>query len=126
VLVFEAVALSTVAFMPQSHNLIANSLISFVCGIQLEMFQKIINTSVATTMCIGNFRLFIHNALEYLYKKDKESIKKSLLYISVISVFVIGAVIGSFLIESAAEFAIMGSSAVLILSAIIYFFAKGE
>ncbi len=121
VLVFEAIALSAVAFIPQSHNLIANSLISFVCGIQLEMFQRIINTSVATTMCIGNFRLFVHNALDYLYKKDKESIKKSLLYISVIFVFVLGAVIGSFLIEFFAEFAIIGSSAVLILSAIIFF-----
>lgn len=121
VLVFEAFALFTVVFIPQSHNLIANSLISFVCGIQLEMFQKIINTSVATTMCIGNFRLLIHNGLEYLYKKDRNSIKKSFLYISVIIFFVFGAVMGSFLIETVAEFAIIGSSVALIISAIIFF-----
>lgn len=119
-LIFEALALSAVSFIPTSYNLIANSLISFVCGVQLEMFQKIINTSIATTMCIGNFRLFIQNGLEYLYGKNKESIKKSLLYISVISVFVLGAVLGSFLIEYASEFAIVGSSAVLLVAAVIF------
>lgn len=126
ILIFEALTLSAVAFIPQRYNLIANSLISFVCGIQLEIFQKIINTSVATTMCIGNFRLFIHNGLEYLYKKDKSSAKRSLLYISVISAFIIGAVVGSFLIECSSELAIIGSSAVLIISAIIYLFTNQQ
>lgn len=124
IILFEAAVLSTTAFIPQSRNLIANSLISFVCGIQLEMFQKIMETPVATTMCIGNFRLFIHNGLDYLYNKDKKAIARSLLYLLVILSFVFGAIIGSFLIDIFSELAIMGSSAVLILSAIIFLCIK--
>lgn len=52
----EAVILAAVAFIPLTQNILANSLISFACGIQVESFRKIRGNGIATTMCIGNIR----------------------------------------------------------------------
>lgn len=52
--VTEAIILVIVSFFPQSHNLLANSLTSLACGIQVETFRKIHGNGIATTMCIGN------------------------------------------------------------------------
>ena len=54
--VAEAIILTIVSFLPQSHNLLANSLTSLACGIQVESFRKIHGNGIATTMCIGNLR----------------------------------------------------------------------
>lgn len=126
ILIFEAVILFSVSFFSQDNNLLANSLISFACGIQLEMFQQIKGVAVATTMCIGNFRLFIHNGLSYAFNKDKVTIRKAILYITVISIFVVGAIIGSYLIDFLKERAILGSSAVLLLAALFTLINKNQ
>ena len=52
----EAVVLLSVMFIPQSLNLLANSLTSLVCGAQVESFRKVNGLGAATTMCIGNLR----------------------------------------------------------------------
>ncbi len=126
ILIFEAAILFSASFFSQDNNLLANSSISFACGIQLEMFQQIKGVAVATTMCIGNFRLFIHNGLSYAFNKDKVAIHKALLYITVILIFVIGAIIGSFLIDFLNERAILGSSAVLLLAAVFTLINKNQ
>ena len=71
--VAEAIILTIVSFLPQSHNLLANSLTSLACGIQVESFRKIHGNGIATTMCIGNLR----SGTEYLHvlpdKKKRSS-----------------------------------------------------
>ena len=49
---FEAAVLFLVAWFPQSANLLANSLVSLACGVQVETFRKIDDARVATTMCM--------------------------------------------------------------------------
>ncbi|MEG2751513.1 MAG: YoaK family protein [Anaerorhabdus sp.] len=55
-IVTEAMILLLVGFLPQELNLVANSLISLVCGLQIESFKKIRGLGAATTMCVGNLR----------------------------------------------------------------------
>ena len=61
---FEAIILFAVSFMPQNINLLANSLTSLACGIQVESFRKIHGNGIATTMCIGNLRSGTQKALQ--------------------------------------------------------------
>ena len=45
-----AIVLAGVCFIPVSLNLLANSLTSLACGIQVESFRKIHGNGIATTM----------------------------------------------------------------------------
>ncbi|EPX8801780.1 YoaK family protein [Listeria monocytogenes] len=103
----EVVILIGVAFIPLDHNLIANSLISFVCGIQVESFRKMHGRGIATTMCIGNLRSATQNLCDYFEYQEKQYLRNSLLYFTVILSFIIGAVVGNFFIQLFAQYAIL-------------------
>lgn len=90
--ILEAIILCIVCPIPISYNLVANSLISLVCGMQLEGFNEIYGHKIATTMCIGNLK----NTVEHLCAGRWA---QSLLYFWTIISFVIGAVIGSIVIR---------------------------
>ncbi|MDR1841982.1 MAG: DUF1275 domain-containing protein [Holophagales bacterium] len=120
VVLVEALLFFYVAFIPQSLNLLANSLISLACGAQVESFRKIRNTGVempiATTMCIGNLRSGVHAMLEYRLTKDKIAFKKGLFYFAVIAGFAFGAICGNFLIGFGGEKAILASGLVMLIA----------
>ena len=121
----EALVLFVVCFFPQSMNLAANSLTSLACGIQVESFRKIHGNGIATTMCIGNLRSATQHMCSYANTKDKEYIKKGLLYYGIIFFFVIGAVIGNACVEMFAEKALLIASAILAV-AFVMMFVDGE
>lgn len=123
---FEAAVLSGVCFMPQSANLLANSLISLACGIQLESFGKIRGRAIATTMCIGNLRLATENLCAWIDRREPSSIAKAALYYGIIVCFVIGAVIGNFAVKLVGEFALMLCSAILVVVFILMFIEERE
>lgn len=118
---FEAVILFAVSFMSQDMNLLANSLTSFACGIQVESFRKIHGNGIATTMCIGNLRSGTQNLCEYLHTKQGKFIRKGLLYYGIILCFVLGAVIGNICVRIAAEHAIRLASVILIFAFLMMF-----
>ena len=120
VLLLEALGLGCTAFLPQSCNAIANATISFVCGIQLESFQRTAGCAAATTMCVGNLRLAVHFAMEYLYARRREDLRKMLVYLLIILAFIAGAVAGDQLIRLFGERAIWGSSAALMLCVFLW------
>lgn len=111
----ELILFVAVAFIPQSSNNIANALISLACGIQLEAFGVIHANNVATTMCIGNLRSAIDNALDFCVNKEKPALKKAGIYAAVIAAFVLGAVAGSALIDAVGAYAILGSAVIVAL-----------
>lgn len=111
----EAIILFLVSFFPQSLNLPANAFTSLACGIQVEAFRKIHGNSIATTMCIGNLRGGTHNLYEYFHTKNKTRLENSLIYYSIILFFILGAVIGNFMIKIFHERAILGCFAMLLL-----------
>ena len=118
---FEGIILVGVAFIPLDMNLIANSLTSFACGIQVESFRKIRGNGIATTMCIGNLRSGTQNLCNFIRKKDKEDFKKAVLYYGIIVCFVTGAVIGNFFIHMFHERAILCCSVVLFFAFFLMF-----
>ena len=118
---FEALILATVSFMPHNMNLLANSLTSLTCGIQVESFRKIHGNGIATTMCIGNLRSATQNLCSYFYTKEKGHLEKGLLYYGIIFCFVIGAVIGNAFIKIFHEKAILCCSVMMFLAFILMF-----
>lgn len=121
----EAVILTVVAFIPLTQNIIANSLISFACGIQVESFRKIRGNSIATTMCIGNIRSGTQHLCQYMHSRDKEHLVSAALYYGIIGCFVMGAVIGNFFIGIWHEKSIICSSVLLVVS-FVFMFIDGE
>ncbi len=117
----EAIILFFVAFIPTEVNLFANSLISLVCGIQVESFRKIHGRALATTMCLGNLRSGTQNMYEFARYRNREKLKSSMIYYGVIFFFIIGAVLGNFAVRVFETKAILFSSALLVVSFIIMF-----
>ena len=121
----EAVILLSVSFIPQDFNLVANALTSLACGIQVESFRKIHGNGIATTMCIGNLRSATQHMCSYANTKDKEYIKKGLLYYGIIFFFVIGAIIGTVCKSQMSATSLLIASAILAV-AFVMMFVDGE
>lgn len=117
----EAVILAGVGFIPQSMNLLANSLTSLSCGIQVESFRKIHGNGIATTMCIGNLRSATQNFCYYLKNKDKSYREKAFIYYGIILCFILGAIIGNFFVKNFREKAIITCSFLLLVSFMLMF-----
>ena len=124
--VAEAIILTIVSFLPQSHNLLANSLTSLACGIQVESFRKIHGNGIATTMCIGNLRSGTQNIYTFFQTKKREALEKGLLYYGIILCFICGAIIGNQCIKYFHERAILISSVLLLLAFIMMFITRDE
>lgn len=118
VILSEVLILFIVAFIPQSINLLANSLTSLVCGVQVQSFRRLNGGVYATTMCIGNLRTATHYFCDYCYSKEKSDIKNAFLYFIVIVIFALGAVIGNFFVVIYREKAIIISSLILLIGLI--------
>ena len=114
------------AFQPQTRNLLANSLTSLACGFQVEAFRKIHGNSIATTMCIGNFRAGLHALGEYWFSRKRSDRNKALTYFIVIAFFALGAVLGSRLIARMGQWAILCSSALLAVCFLLMFIQTEE
>lgn len=113
-LIIEALILFFVAFLSKDLNLLANSLTSFACGAQVQSFRTVNGSGVATTMCIGNLRCATQALCDYSTSKDRSALKNSFLYFGIITVFLIGAIIGNFFVNLWDEKAILVSSLLLL------------
>ena len=122
----EAVILFSVAWIPQSANLLANSLVSLTCGVQVETFRKIDDASVATTMCIGNLRSATHSAIMYGLLYHREDSHNAFISSAMVFAFAFGAVMGSALIRSLGTFSVCCGSAILLICFILMFFSSSE
>ncbi len=97
VLLVEIIILFLVGWMPQSLNLPANILVSFVCAMQVEAFRELEGSSYATTMCIGNLRSAMENLYYWRMTKEDKRRHKAVVYFLVIFYFLVGAAIGGVL-----------------------------
>lgn len=117
----EAIILALVSFMSKDLDLIANSLTSLACGIQVESFRKIHGHTTATTMCIGNLRSGTENMNLFFATHKRHYLTKSILYYSIILCFVIGAIIGNITIQHFQEKAILCSTFLLFIAFLFMF-----
>ena len=56
VLLAEIILLFIVGFVPRELDMLATTLVSFACAMQVQSFRKVHGYSYASTMCIGNLR----------------------------------------------------------------------
>lgn len=94
-LLIEMLLLVYVSTLSAQHHSLANSLISFACGIQVQAFRKLHSKGFSTTMCIGNLRSGTHATMEYIHTKKREHLESGLMYFFIIFCFVVGAIIGA-------------------------------
>lgn len=91
VIAIECAGIAAAVFIPESCNLAANSIIAFICALQLEAFRKLHGNSYSTTVLTGNLR----SAAEHFYKASgpegsADSLHSSRDYFYVIAVFCLG------------------------------------
>lgn len=121
----ECIILFWVGFFPVTYNLAANSLVSLACGIQVESFRKVKGNASATTMCIGNLRSGTQAICDFIFKKDRKYLSKSIIYYSIILAFTLGAILGNFMITFLAQKAIW-CSCILLLAGFLLMFLQEE
>lgn len=118
---FEALILVLVSLIPGRLNLLANSLTSFACGIQVQTFRKIHGNAIATTMCIGNLRSGTQQLCAYFRTGERKNLDSGFLYYGIILCFVVGAVIGNFLVKAFLYRAIIASALILCVAFLLMF-----
>ena len=69
--------------------------ISFICAIQFDGFRKVNNLVFASVFCTGNLRSMSEHLYKYIVLKKKESKVPLLIYVTVISVFLSGVILGA-------------------------------
>lgn len=121
VVAIEILLLLAVGFLPQSFNIEANILVSFVCSLQVNSFRKIQGSPFASTMCIGNLRSATELLYQYHRSRDKGIRGECLRYYGVIAIFALGATMGSLLSELLGERTIWISCGLLLISFMIMF-----
>ena len=97
VLTAEIASFAAAAFVPAGSetDIIANTLVSFGCAMQMQAFRSFGGEAFATTVSTGNLR----KAVEYLYKgmhsKKTEDFASAVRYIIIVSVFIGGVILGA-------------------------------
>ena len=104
----------------------ANVSVSFVCAVQVESFRKVHGNAFATTMCTGNLRSAADNLYAGLALHDAPALLRASRYLSVVLVFVLGAVAGAFLTQALAEKAVLLCTLPLLAAFGVMFLPTGE
>lgn len=120
-LVLEIVLLVFVGFLPETMNVTASSVVSFVCAMQVQAFRKVNGYSYASTMCIGNMRSGVAALSAFHREHKKAQLREAYHYFGVIGFFAAGAAIGSVLVPIAGIATIFVSAVFLSVSFIIMF-----
>lgn len=121
VLLLEIGLLVFVGFMPESMNVAAASVVSFVCAMQVQSFRRVNGYSYASTMCIGNMRSGVAALSAFFREHKKEQLREVGHYFGVIAFFAAGAGIGGLLVPFAATGTIFASAMFLSVSFVIMF-----
>ena len=91
ILLLEILILFGVGYIPQDYNMLATTLVSFSCAMQVQSFRKVGGYSYASTMCIGNLRSGTESLSVYIREHQKGALRKALHYYGIILIFAIGA-----------------------------------
>ena len=124
ILLVEIILLFLVGFIPGNLNVLATTLVSFSCAMQVQTFRKVGGYSYASTMCIGNLRSGTAALSVYCREKRPEQLKQALYYFGIIFFFAIGAGGGGNLSMRLGIPAIWVSDVLLLISFILMFSSK--
>ncbi len=94
ILAAEIIILVVVGFLSGEFDSIANSMMAFSCGMQVNTFRKFADINAATTMCVGNVRTIMHNLAGYHHTKGTAHREASRTVLFIVCIFFLGAFIG--------------------------------
>ncbi len=98
VVLAEIVLLFFVGLLPADIRVLANSIVSFTCAMQVQTFRKIDGYGFSSTMCIGNLRSGVEALYAWHMTRDQQVLKKAGRYFTVIFLFAVGAGIGGLML----------------------------
>ncbi len=105
VILLEILCLLPVCFIPYGEfDFIVNSLISFVCALQVQTFRKVHGLPFASTMCTGNLRSGTEALFHSWKKRMPGEFTKAMHYYGVIVCFIFGAAAGAILLGMLGHF----------------------
>ena len=126
ILLVEIILLLLVGFVPGNMNVLATTLVSFSCALQVQTFRKVEGYAYASTMCIGNLRSGTAALSAYMRNHNHKLLGQALCYFSIILLFAIGAGIGGRLSLVYGYRAIWVSSILLLISFLLMFIEEIE
>lgn len=106
--------------------MLATTLVSFSCALQVQTFRKVEGNAYASTMCIGNLRSGTAALSAYMRERKPRLLCQALCYFAIIFLFAIGAGIGGRLSMAYGERAIWVSSILLLISFLLMFIEEIE
>ena len=100
VLLLETFCLAPIVLIPFGDlDFAVNSLISFVCALQVQTFRRVHGLPFASTMCTGNLRSGTESLFRHFSGEDQAELQKCFRYFLVIACFVAGAASGAVLLR---------------------------
>lgn len=124
VLLAEIVLLVLSVSVPE--NLLANSMISFACAMQVQSFRKVHGYPMASTMCLGNMRSAMDALAQYCVSRNPAYRIRMNSYLRVIGTFFLGAGLGYVLTGWMGNSAILVSAGLLIAALLLMFVREEE
>lgn len=113
--------------IPQSGNALVNSMIAFICAMQVEAFRKVRGKAYATTMCTGNLRSGTELLSVGQFEHDSDKKRAGLHFYWIDLVFIAGAAAGALICGRIGEKSIWLCDVTLLLSLMfIRRFKKGR
>lgn len=114
IVIAEIILLAVVAFLPQQMNMMVNTVISFVCAMQVETFRKVRGSAFATTMCTGNLRSGTEQLIIWRQTGNRKAAHKARHYYAIILWFIAGAALGALCTDAWGERALLLTCAPLL------------
>ncbi|MDO4814331.1 MAG: YoaK family protein [Gemella sp.] len=90
--------------------------ISFVCAMQFDSFRSVNKVQFASIFCTGNLRSATEHIFRYVFKKEKESMEKFIMYSALLISFIGGVISGGVLSKWMGHHAILMAILVFIIN----------
>ena len=121
VLAAEIVGLMVVGLIPlgEQWDKLANCIVSFVAAMQYETFTTFRGKAIVTTMSTGNLRKMVDSLFDGALHHDTAKLWRSALYLSIITVFTLGAFYGTRACRLMGRAAVIPAIACLALAIVI-------
>lgn len=116
VILLEILLLFLSGLLPPEQNVLANSIVSFSCAMQVQTFRKVNGQAFASTMCIGNLRSGIDLLCVFFREREPLVLRQAGTYFSIILLFALGAGIGGAVIPYWGLLSIWASCGLLTVS----------
>ncbi len=112
----EILLIFAAGLIPQSGNALVNSMIAFICAMQVEAFRKVRGKAYATTMCTGNLRSGTELLSLGQFEHDGSKKRAGLHFYWIDLVFIAGAAAGALVCGRIGEKSIWLCNVTLLLS----------